>query len=179
MDKFVDTYGNAPADVLQNTFVMLKPTKNITRYADLLANAHDEEFVETFLAFDYWVNDAVPVAGETFRKFVKDTYQENLLAQNEMRLGSRRIDMKKITCPLLNVVAQHDNIVPPDSSTRLMNLISSRDKELLSVKGGHHGLSMGPSALQTVWPKTAAWLRSREGRVTTRRRRERKAIPAK
>jgi polyhydroxyalkanoate synthase len=160
VDKFIDTYGNAPAEVLQNSFAMMKPTKNITRYADLMANAGDEEFVETFLAFDYWVNDAVPVAGETFRKFIKDTYQENLLVKDEMKLGAVRIELKNISSPLFNIVAEHDNIVPPESSTCLMNLVGSHDKELLQVKGGHHGLSIGPSALQTVWPRTADWLRA-------------------
>lgn len=161
VDKFIDAYGNAPVEVLQNAFMMLKPAKSITRYADLLKHAHDEEFVETFLAFDYWVNDAVPVAGETFRKFVKDTYQENLLARGEMRMGGEPINLKKIKCPVLNVVAEHDNIVPPESSVCLMSLIGSRDKELLEVKGGHHGLSIGASALRFVWPKTAEWLKSR------------------
>ncbi len=170
VDKFIDTHGNAPDDVLQNTFAMMKPTKNITRYADLMANAKDEEFVETFLAFDYWVNDAVPVAGETFRKFIKDTYQDNLLVKSEMKLGSRRIELTKIKCPLLNIVAQHDNIVPPESSLCLMELVGSRDKELLQVKGGHHGLSIGPGALTTVWPKTAEWLKARQATTSTKRR---------
>lgn len=170
VDKFIDTYGNAPADVLQNSFAMMKPTKNITRYADLMANVKDDEFVETFLAFDYWVNDAVPVAGETFRKFIKDTYQDNLLVKNEMKLGARRIELKNVSCPILNIVAQHDNIVPPESSTCLMDLVGSRDKELLQVKGGHHGLSIGPSALQTVWPKAADWLRSRQTAPATKGR---------
>jgi polyhydroxyalkanoate synthase len=170
VDKFVDTYGNAPVEILQSTFMMMKPAKSITRYADLLKHAHDEEFVETFLAFDYWVNDAVPVAGETFRKFVKDTYQENLLARNEMRMGGELINLKKIKCPVLNVVAEHDNIVPPESSVCLMNLVGSRDQELLKVKGGHHGLSIGPSALSFVWPKTAEWLKSRSAQKGSKKR---------
>lgn len=170
VDKLIDTYGNAPADVLQNTFAMMKPTKNITRYVDLMANARDEDFVETFLAFDYWVNDAVPVAGETFRKFIKDTYQENLIVKSEMKLGAQQVELKNISCPLFNIVAQHDNIVPPESSACLMDLVSSSDKELLQVKGGHHGLSIGPSALQTVWPRTASWLSERQAARPQKRR---------
>jgi hypothetical protein len=30
----------------------------------------------------------------------------------------------------------------------------------LKVKGGHHGISIGPNALRIVWPKTADWLKS-------------------
>lgn len=164
VDKFIDAYGNAPVDVLQNAFLMLKPAKAMNRYAELLAHADDEEFVETFLAFDYWANDAVPLPGETFRQFVKDTYQQNLLVRGEMRLGGRRVDLRKIKCPLLNVVAEHDHVVPLAASLPVMELVAGDDKELLKIKGGHHGLSIGPGALKVVWPRTAEWLRARSGR---------------
>lgn len=164
VDKMIDTYGNAPVEVLQRAFMMLKPLKNFTKYFDLASNCESEEYVQTFMAFDKWVGDAVPVAGETFRKFVKDTYQENLLVQNRMLMGRKRVDLGKIECPVLNVVALNDEIVPAASSTVLMDLIGSRDQELLTVKGGHHGLSIGYSAINVVWPRTAAWLRARSKR---------------
>lgn len=163
VDKFIDTYGNAPVSILQSTFMMLKPGKALTRYAELLAHADNEEFVEMFLAFDYWANDAVPVAGATFRRFVKDTFQANLLMQDKMMLGGRPVRLKAIKCPVLNVVAEHDNIVPPAASAPVNDLVGSRDVETLSVKGGHHGLTVGPGALRTVWPHTAQWLQARSG----------------
>lgn len=160
-DKLVDTYGNIPVSVLQSTFLMLKPAKSLMRYNQLVANADNPEFVETFLAFDFWANDAVPVAGETFRKFVKDTYQNNLLAQNKMRLGDKTVNLKKIKCPLLNITAEHDDIVPSAASEIITEIVSSKDSETLRVKGGHHGITVGPSALKIVWTKTAEWLRER------------------
>jgi len=161
VDRFIDTYGNAPAEILYRTFMMLKPTKTITKYADLLQHMDNEEYVKTFHAFDYWVRDVVSVPGETFRKFVKHTYQDNSLAQNRMQLGKRRIHLQNVKCSLLNVAAEHDEIVPLKSSTVLMDLIGSQDKDRLTVKGGHHGLSIGPSALTIVWPKSAEWLKAR------------------
>lgn len=161
VDQFIDTYGNAPAEILYSTFMMLKPTKNITKYADLLQHMDNEDYVKTFHAFDYWVRDVVSVPGETFRKFIKDTYQKNRLVQNRMQLGRRLINLKNVKCSLLNVAAEHDEIVPLKSATVLMDLIGSKDKELLTVKGGHHGLSIGPSALKIVWPKSAEWLKAR------------------
>jgi polyhydroxyalkanoate synthase subunit PhaC len=159
VDRWVNTYGNIPAEALQSAFLMLKPTKNITKYTDLMDNIDNEEFVRTFLAFDYWVNDAVAVPGEAFRQFMRATYQDNLLIKNAMYLEEQLIDFRQIHCPLLNVVAAHDDIVPPAASSVLMDLVSSKDKEELIVKGGHHGLSIGPSALQIVWPKSAQWLK--------------------
>lgn len=162
VDAFVDSHGNAPVEVLKSTFMMLKPTKNITKYTSLLENMDNEEFVQTFMAFDYWVNDAVPVAGETFRTFIKDCYQKNLLKKNRFKLGGQAVRLKNITSPVLNILAEHDDIVPPKSAEIALKLIGSSDKTELRVKGGHHGVSIGPKALGIVWPKTVAWLAERD-----------------
>ncbi|HNB72687.1 MAG TPA: alpha/beta fold hydrolase [Acidobacteriota bacterium] len=162
VDQFIDRHGNAPVEILKSTFMMLKPTKNVTKYVHLAENLHNEEYVKMFQAFDYWVNDAVAVPGETFRKFIKDTYQQNLLRQNKMKLGRKLIKLKNVTCPLLNVVAEHDDIVPLSSSTVVMDLVGSQEKEEIRVKGGHHGISVGPGAIKLVWPKTVEWLANRE-----------------
>jgi polyhydroxyalkanoate synthase subunit PhaC len=166
VDRWVNTYGNIPAEVLQSAFLMLKPTKNITKYVDLMENIDNEEFVRTFLAFDYWVNDAVAVPGEAFRQFIRATYQDNLLMNNAMYLDEQLIDLQQVRSALLNIVATHDDIVPPSASMVLMDLVGSDDKEELVVKGGHHGLSIGPSALQIVWPKSAQWLKNRSSAST-------------
>ncbi|MBI4850722.1 MAG: alpha/beta fold hydrolase [Acidobacteria bacterium] len=158
VDKFINIYGNVPKEILYSTFMMLKPLKNITKYVDLVENIDHPEYIKAFMAFDHWIKDAIPIAGETFRQFIKYGYQENLLVQNKFPLGSRTVNLKNVKCPLLSVVAEHDEIVPLKSSEILVQLVSSKDKELLKVKGGHHGLSIGGSAITIVWPKTVEWL---------------------
>lgn len=160
VDKFINVYGNVPKELLYTTFMMLKPLKNITKYVDLAENIENEEYRKVFAAFDYWIKDTIPIAGETFRQFIKYAYQQNLLVKNRFPLGNQIVNLKKIKSPLLNVLAEHDEIVPLKSSEILMELVSSKDKELLKVKGGHHGLSIGLSAVTIVWPKTVDWLLS-------------------
>ena len=46
----------------------------------------DARFVENYFAMEKWVNDNIPVAGETFREFVKKLYQRNELVKGEFRL---------------------------------------------------------------------------------------------
>lgn len=162
VDKMVDTYGNIPVSVLQSAFQMLKPVQTFNRYVNLFENAENEEFVESFLAFDYWANDAIPVAGESFRKFVKDCFQQNLLIKNEMTMNGEVVDLQQVKCSVLNVIAQHDSIVPPESAEALMDKIGSNDAEMVKVKGGHHGITIGTSALKFVWQKTADWMLERQ-----------------
>lgn len=158
VDKFINIYGNVPKEVLYSTFMMLKPLKNITKYVDLVENIEHEEYIKVFTAFDHWIKDAVPIAGETFRQFIKYGYQQNLLVKNKFPLGNHIVKLNNISCPVLAVLAEHDEIVPLKSSEMILDLISSKDKELVKVKGGHHGLSIGLSAITIVWPKTIKWL---------------------
>lgn len=157
-DRLVDTYGNVPVSVMQSVFQLLKPAKTFTRYIDLFNNAENDEFVETFLAFDYWANDQIPLAGETFRKFAKETFQKNLLVKDEMNLGGERVALTNIKSRLLSVLAEHDNIVPPPSAAAIEGKTSASEFELVRVPGGHHGLTIGSSAQKIVWKRTAEWL---------------------
>ncbi len=50
----------------------------------------DASALTSYFALERWVNDNIPVAGETFREFVKKLYQRNQLVQGELRLGARR-----------------------------------------------------------------------------------------
>lgn len=77
-------------------------------------------------------------------------------------MNGNPVDLQKIKCPILNVIAQHDNIVPPESAEAVMQKIKSRDAEILKVKGGHHGITIGSSALGFVWQKTAEWISARQ-----------------
>jgi polyhydroxyalkanoate synthase len=57
-----------------------------------------------------------PVIGEIYREFVKYCYQQNLFIKNQMKVDGVLVDLKTITAPFLNVVAQKDDLVAPPSS---------------------------------------------------------------
>jgi polyhydroxyalkanoate synthase len=163
VDKFVDTVGNVPAEFLQNAFLMLKPVQNlIEKPITLWENSHKEGFLEDFLTMEAWLNDNVPVPGEMYRQWAKYLFQQNLLVQNRMPVGKHIVDLRKITCPLMNLMAAKDDLVPPSQSEPLNDLISSTDKETIVVPSGHIGLSIGGYAQKNVWPKVCDWLGERD-----------------
>jgi len=128
VDKFVQAHGNIPAEYLQTCFLMMKPVQNfISKYINFYENIEDDKFVENFVAMEKWLGDNIALAGEVFREFVKYFYQQNLLIKNKLRISGKTISLKKIKCPVLNLIAQHDHLVPPASSTILNKLISSKD----------------------------------------------------
>ena len=113
VDKFVDTMGNIPAEFLQTAFLMLKPIANLVeKPINLMENIHRDEFVDDYLHMETWLNDNIPVPGEVYREFAKYLFQQNLLTKNRMPLGRHIVDLRKITCPLLNLMARNDDLVP-------------------------------------------------------------------
>ncbi|HEY9206372.1 MAG TPA: class III poly(R)-hydroxyalkanoic acid synthase subunit PhaC [Candidatus Methanoperedens sp.] len=162
VDKIVDYYGIVPGDFLNAGFLLLDPFKlMIDKYIGLLERIDDEKTVENFLRMEKWIFDSPGQAGETFRQFMKDCYQKNLLIKNKMVVGGKKVNLKDITVPLLNVMAQFDHLVPNESTIPLTEAVSSADKETLIFPTGHIGIFVGSKSQNEVCPKIAHWLKSR------------------
>ncbi len=121
----------------------------------------NEETVRNFMRMEKWIFDSPDQAGETFRQFMKDCYQKNLLIKNEMKLNGTKINLKNITMPLLNVMAEFYHLVPNEASKPLSDAVSSSDKETLVFPTGHIGIFVGSKSQKEVCPKIAAWLKPR------------------
>jgi polyhydroxyalkanoate synthase len=159
VDKFVDTMGNIPAEFLQNAFLMLKPIANlIEKPINLIENIHKEGFVDDYLYMETWLNDNIPIPGEVYREFAKYLFQQNLLTKNRLPVGRHTVDLRKITCPLLNLMAKNDDLVPCAQSSPLNDLVSSTDKEQIIWPAGHIGLAVSGKAQKELWPRAAEWL---------------------
>lgn len=108
-----------------------------------------------------WIFDSPDQAGETFRQFIKDFYQKNALMAGEVEIGENVIDLTNITCPVLNIYAQQDHLVPPDASTPLGGLVGSDDYKELAFPGGHIGIYVSGRAQKEVTPAIGEWLNNR------------------
>ena len=162
VDAFVDDAGNCPAEFLQSCFTMLSPVRNLLgKPLSLLERMDDAKFVEEFLTMEAWINDNVPVPGEVFRDFVKHLYQQNLLVKNRLQVGRCVVDLRRITCPVLNLLASQDTLVPPSQSAPFTELVGSQDKKTIELAAGHIGLAMGSAAQRELWPQAVAWLAER------------------
>jgi polyhydroxyalkanoate synthase len=173
VDKIVDYYGIVPGDFLNAGFLLTDPFRlMIDKYVGLFeriecepgdkeCELRNEDTVKNFLRMEKWIFDSPDQAGETFRQFMKDCYQKNLLIKNEMKLNGTKINLKNITMPLLNVMAEFDHLVPNDASKPLTEAVSSSDKETLVFPTGHIGIFVGSKSQKEVCPKIAEWLRPR------------------
>ncbi len=162
IDNFVDTLGNIPPAFQYLFFLMLKPFKHyVGKYNEVAEKIEDKDFVENFMRLERWLWDTPPIPGEVFRQWVKDIYQKNLLIQNRLQIGGKLVDLSKIDVPVLNIIAESDHLVSPESSKALNYAVSSKDKTLMLFPIGHIGLCASSHSQKEVWPKVGQWLMER------------------
>ncbi len=159
VDLLVDTLGNIPGDMLNWTFLSLKPfALTGQKYIGMADVLEDETKLKNFLRMEKWIFDSPDQAGETFRQFIKDFYQNNAFLNGGTDLGGQQVDLKNITCPVLNVFAEHDHLVPPAASKALKGLTGSQDYTELCFPGGHIGIYVSGKAQAQVTPAISDWL---------------------
>jgi polyhydroxyalkanoate synthase len=122
----------------------------------------DADKLSNFLRMEKWIADSPDQAGECFRQFMKELYQDNKLVKGKLRIGNKVVDLKNITMPLLNVYATDDHLVPPSATIPLNDHVGSKDKELYMFQGGHIGVFVGGKSQKELAPAVAGWLKKRD-----------------
>jgi polyhydroxyalkanoate synthase len=164
IDLAVDTMGNIPGELLNWTFLSLKPfSLTGQKYVNMVDLLDDPDKVKNFLRMEKWIFDSPDQAGETFRQFIKDFYQRNGFIEGGVKLAGKEVDLKNITCPVLNIYAMQDHLVPPDASKALKGLTNSSDYTELAFPGGHIGIYVSGKAQKEVTPAIGKWLNERSG----------------
>ncbi len=161
-DKLVDAnHGLVPGDFLNQGFDMLKPMMKVQKQQTLNNSLDDKDKLMNFLRMEKWISESPDQAGECFRQFMKELYQQNKLAKGELEVGGKKVNLKNLTSPLLNIYATEDHLVPPAATIPLNDLVGSKDKELYSFKGGHIGVFVGSKSQKELAPAVTEWLKKR------------------
>ncbi len=150
--------GNLSATQMQSGFLALAPTGSISKWVGLADKIHDPRARDAFGALEQWASDNIPFPAAAYVTYIKELYQENLLVRGEHYVRGERVDLSRITCPVLSIVAERDAICPPKAATALNDKTSSAVKDVLAVPGGHVGMVVGSRAAKELYPKMRAWL---------------------
>lgn len=163
VDKMINAFGNIPGDLMNLGFLLLNPARlMIDKYVGFMEGVDNKDAVENFVRMERWIFDSPDVPGETFRQFIEDGYKKNLLIQSKMYLGGKRVDLKKITMPLLNFYGQFDHLVPPEACNKLPQAVGSKDVEDICLETGHIGIYVSSKVQKQFAPKIAQWLKDRD-----------------
>jgi len=165
VDKVLAAFGNMPPEMIEYGAKALKPVENyVGNFLRLWDNLDDPKIVESWHAMNTWVTDNIPMAGGAFRQLIVDLYRNNRLMEGTLMMRGERVDLSRIRANLMTVIAAADHITPPCQAEPIMDKVSSKDKELFRIQGGHIGIMAGSGARKLTWPHIDAWLGPRSGR---------------
>jgi polyhydroxyalkanoate synthase len=162
VDLMVDTLGNVPADVMNWCYLTLKPWRLLVqKYVGLVDILDDRRALEDFLRMETWIFDSPDLAGEAYREFIKQFYQDNGLVKGSVRIGDHAVNLRDVDMPVLNIYATQDHLVPPSASRPLEKLVGTKDYSEYSFRGGHIGIYVSGRAQRDVPQTVHDWLSTR------------------
>jgi poly(3-hydroxyalkanoate) synthetase len=112
--------------------------------------------VTGFLALEQWVNDCVNLSAPAASNCFCDFGLNNMALNGKWMVGSVPVIPESIAQRVLLAVPEHDTIVPPASSTPLLQRLPSVDS--LKIDAGHVGMIAGSRAQQLLWSPLLEWL---------------------
>ncbi|MEM0022935.1 MAG: alpha/beta fold hydrolase [Archaeoglobaceae archaeon] len=157
--KISRAMGNVSGEMLNIAFLLVDPIRLVLgKYQGLLDNAENERFLKEFFHMDFWIFDSPAVPGSVFEEFIERWYHKNELIENRYDINGRKVDLSKITMPVLALYAEKDHITPPSSVIPFLEKIPSKDKKAMSVDKGHIGLTVSKSAHVKLWKEAIKWI---------------------
>ncbi|MEO9295540.1 MAG: alpha/beta fold hydrolase [Nitrososphaera sp.] len=171
VDKMMDEFGHMDGAVLDIGFLMRNPPRyTFDKYLKFFQKVGDAKFVSNFFAVENWLHDTPMLPGKMYRQIINDCYKNNLLISGNMQvdvvydneegggIGKITVDLKKISVPILTIVAEQDDLVSPESTLAINDYVSSMNKTVLKLPGGHVGLCISSHAHSKLWPEVAKWI---------------------
>lgn len=164
-EDVVEPTGNVSPDVIENGLRLLKPTAEVSQYANLWENLWNDEFMDGYQAMGQWARDHIPFPGAAFRQTTEQLVRNNALMEGTLVLSGEKVDLKAIKPPVLNIMAERDHIVPLAAAEPIVGLVGSKDKEELRLSAGHAGLVAGRKAAKVTLPSIAGWIADHSDKV--------------
>jgi polyhydroxyalkanoate synthase subunit PhaC len=159
VDKMVDTLGIIPGETIDLGNRLLKPVVNyVGPYVSLVDRADNEKFVKNWTLMQKWVNDGIPMPGETFRQWIKEFWMQNKLIKDEFYIRGQQVKLSDIKANILNIGAERDHIAQPHQVEALMDKVSSKDKTFTLMPTGHVSIAVGGTAVKKTYPLVETWL---------------------
>lgn len=153
--------GNVTPWQMQSGFVALRPSSQIAKWVGFVDRAHEPASRDAFEALEAWAGDNIAFPASAYATYIGDLYQRNALLKGEHHVAGRRVDLKRIQCPVLTVAAERDTICPLPAARALLDACGSADKTLTVVPGGHVGAVVGSKAPKVLYPAMRDWLRAK------------------
>jgi len=149
---------HVPGWVSSVTFKLTNPMGSVINTYEKFINLWDREYLEESVTMSRWFDDMVDYPGETIKDMAVHMMINNRIAKGEMRIGKAKAKFNSIKCSVLAFAGDSDNLVSIKAAQKLLDIVSSTDKQFCVVPGGHAGVFAGTKAPAHTWAISADWL---------------------
>ncbi len=154
LDEIIAAEGMVPGKTIRAAIIAIKPYLEVLKWKAFYENLHDDRVMYLYYPLDRWANDNPDIPGAVFRSFIEEIYQEDRLASGATRIHDRAVDLAEVSCPVLNLVAEEDWIVPAASAERIAELVGPQQVRNERIPGPHVGIVLDPRT-RYVWDMMA------------------------
>lgn len=162
LDKLVDTVGLIPGEFIDVGSRLLSPYESyIGAFENLYHQIESGKSTDKWKLMQKWTNDNIPMAGETYRQWIREFYQHNNLINDQLVLNGEKVSLENITSDVLFIAGEYDNIVLKNQIVNGMEKFKNADKSLLVIPGGHVSVIIGNKAKTNTYPNLSDWLDKR------------------
>jgi poly(3-hydroxyalkanoate) synthetase len=132
------------------------------KYLSLYNRLGDDAWLARYHHIDDWYRTPKNLPGPLYLRAVRELFKENRLFEGRFIALGTRVDLARITCPLVLVAGRRDHITPPEQVWAARKVTGSSDVLEVETGGGHVGTFMGRRELSGRWPTILSWLRERD-----------------
>ncbi len=160
VNEIIDVHGNMPGALTGAIFSSLTPMASMTKYNLGLARLEgDEAATLNFLRMEKWIADRPDHPGAAAKQWFNWLYRENRLTAGTLELGGRLVNLGHISCPVLNIYAEQDHIVPISCTKALGKFVRPKLYNEIGFSGGHVGVFVSRKAQGVVASGLSNWLK--------------------
>lgn len=155
----VQLHGNIPGRWLVQAFVQLHPLR--LGPLKLLMEDHARNSARKareFMQMEYWINDCPDHPGQLFIDMVEKLFKRNELVAGDIVIDGRPTKLDNIRCPVLNLYAARDQLIPPSASMALKRFIAADNYQAVRVDAGHIGAFISRTGLEQSSKSIVKWL---------------------
>jgi len=122
-------------------------------YLQLYNNIDDEKYVERYRKFKNWYESPLNLSGEWYLQVVEELFKQNKLIRGKLEVLGERVNLKNITCPVVLLAGENDDITLKDQIFNISKYISSNKiKKIFVPNCGHIGIFIKEQVLRDYWP---------------------------
>ncbi|GGC54039.1 alpha/beta fold hydrolase [Hoyosella rhizosphaerae] len=160
--------GGMPSPFVKLTFRATAFQRELKKPWFIAQNLRNTETLARMEAIERFMAQMPGYPGRLYLQLWKRIMIRNDLAKGQLILGDRRVDLSKVSVPVLAIAGTGDAITSVPAARHLKSVLTNAPSfQFETAPGSHLGVLAGPHASETTWPYIDAFLTEQQKAATS------------